>query len=106
MLSRDYLREHADEYRTALKNRGANVDIERFLEVDGERRRSIVSVEQLKAQRNSASQEIATLKKNQQDASSQLEAMSRVGDKLKVLDDRLAHIQETLGNPETGFPNV
>jgi seryl-tRNA synthetase len=106
MLSRDYLREHADAYRAALKNRGANVDIERFLELDAERRRSIVSVEQLKAQRNAASQEIATLKKNKQDASSQIEAMKRVGDEIKVLDERLAQIEEEFHQLEIGFPNV
>jgi len=72
MLARDYLREHADDYRLALKNRGSSADIERFLELDTERRRTIAQVEQLKAQRNNASQEIATLNKNKQDASSQI----------------------------------
>ena len=106
MLARDYLREHADEYRSALKNRGARVDIERFLELDAERRRSIASVEQLKAQRNAASQEIATLKKNKQDASAQIEAMKRVGDDIKVLDERIAQIEEEFQNLELEFPNV
>src|SRR5687768_4966805 len=90
MLAREYLRENADSYRQALKNRGAAVDIERFLELDGERRRSIAAVEQLKAQKNAASQEIATLKKNKQDASAQIDAMKCVGDEIKTLDDRLA----------------
>jgi len=68
MLAREYLREHADEYRVALKNRGASVDIERFLELDAERRRTIAQVEALKNQRNVASQEIAQLKKNKPEA--------------------------------------
>jgi seryl-tRNA synthetase len=106
MLARDYLREHADEYRTALKNRGASVDLERFLELDGERRRAIATVEQLKAQRNVASQEIAALKKSKQDASTQIEAMKHVGDEIKVLDERLAQIEDELRNLELYFPNV
>lgn len=106
MLARDYLREHADDYRAALKNRGASVDIERFLELDSERRRTIAQVEQLKAQRNTASQEIATLKKNKQDASSQIEAMKRVGDEIKELDARIGQIEEELNNLELYFPNV
>jgi len=106
MLARDYLRERADEYRIALKNRGATVDIERFLDLDGERRRAIVNVEQLKAQRNTASQEIATLKKSQQDASAQIEAMKRVGDEIKILDERLAQIEDEFRNLELFFPNV
>ena len=106
MLSREYVRENADHYRQALKNRGAKVDIERFLELDSERRRAIAQVEQLKAQKNSASAEIATLKKNKQDASSQIEAMKRVGDEIKVLDERLAQIEDELETLELEFPNA
>src|SRR5205809_1966585 len=106
MLSREYLREHADDYRAALKNRGAKVDFDRFLELDAERRRTIAHVETLKNQRNVASQEIATLKKNKQDATSQIDAMKRVGDEIKGLDARLAEIEEQLRTIELGLPNV
>jgi seryl-tRNA synthetase len=106
MLARDFLREHIDDYRLALKNRGASVDLERFIELDGERRRTISRVEQLKNQRNVASQEIATLKKNKEDASAQIEAMKRVGDEIRELDARIGQIEEELNNLELYFPNV
>ncbi|HEX9161807.1 MAG TPA: serine--tRNA ligase [Thermoanaerobaculia bacterium] len=106
MLAREYLREHADQYRSALKNRGANVDIDRFIELDAERRRTIARVEALKNQRNVASQEIAQLKKNKQDASAQIEAMKRVGDEIKQLDDRLGLVEDELHDLELYFPNV
>ena len=106
MLAREYLREHADEYRQALKNRGAKVDLERFLELDVERRRVISEVEQLKAKRNAASQEIATLKKNKQDASAQIEAMKSVGDDIARLDEQLTRIEDELALLERGFPNA
>ncbi|HEY2092039.1 MAG TPA: serine--tRNA ligase [Thermoanaerobaculia bacterium] len=106
MLSREYLRERADDYRIALKNRGASVDIERFIELDAERRRTIARVEQLKNQRNTASQEIAQLKKNKQDASAQIEAMKKVGEEIKELDARLAELEVELETLELYFPNV
>src|SRR5881398_1088929 len=106
MLSREYLREHTDDYRNALKNRGATVDLQPFLDLDAERRRIIAQVETLKNQRNVASQEIATLKKNKQDASAQIDAMKRVGDEIKKLDERLAAIEEELRALELGLPNV
>jgi len=106
MLSREYLRERTDDYRTALNNRGTSVDLERFLELDADRRRTITQVEALKAQRNAASQEIAQLKKNKQDATAQIEAMKRVGDEIKQLDERLAAVEEELRNLELYFPNV
>lgn len=106
MLAREYLRERTDDYRDALKRRGATVDLERFVTLDAERRRSIAQVEQLKAQKNAASQEIATLKKSKQDATSQIEAMKSVGEEIKILDDRLGQIEDELKTLELYFPNV
>lgn len=106
MLARDYLRERTDDYRLALKNRNASVDLDRFLELDGERRRVITQVEQLKAQRNAATQEIATLKKNKQDASAQIAAMKSVGDDIARLDEELAKIESELSQLERTFPNA
>ncbi len=106
MLSREWLREHPDEYRAALKNRGKTAGLDRFLDLEAERRRTIVQVETLKNQRNVASQEIAKLKKAKQDASSQIDAMKRVGDDIKKLDERLAAIETELSDVELGFPNV
>jgi len=106
MLAREYLRENTDLYRQALLNRNASVDLERFLELDGERRRAITQVELLKARKNAASQEIATLKKNKQDATAQIEALKGAGDEIKTLDDRLALIEEELKKLELYFPNV
>ena len=106
MLAREYLRENIDDYRIALKNRNARVDLDRFVDLDAERRRTITRVETLKNQRNVASQEIATLKKNKQDASAQIEAMKGVGDEIKALDARLAEIEEQLRAFELDLPNV
>jgi seryl-tRNA synthetase len=106
MLSREFLRENAEQYRQALKNRGAKVDLDRFLELESERRRTIARVETLKNQRNVASQEIAVLKKSKQDASAQIDAMKRVGDEIKQLDAALAGIEESLKNLELEMPNV
>src|SRR5437764_1451341 len=106
MLAREYLRENADAYRIALKNRGSSADIERFLALDAERRATIAEVETLKARRNVASQEIAALKKAKQDASAQIDAMKLVGDEIKQLDDRLGMVEDELRALELDFPNA
>ncbi|HVT01997.1 MAG TPA: serine--tRNA ligase [Thermoanaerobaculia bacterium] len=106
MLSREFLREHADEYGTALKNRNTSVDLETFLRLDTERRETIHRVEGLKSQRNKASEEIAQLKKAKGDASRQIEAMKHVGEEIKSLDLRLVETEEQLHALEMTFPNV
>jgi seryl-tRNA synthetase len=106
MLSRDYLRDRADDYRLALKNRNATAPFDRFAELDHERRTTIARVEALKNQRNVASQEIATLKKNKQDASALIESMKSVGDEIKELDGRLVAIDQELLEVELRLPNA
>src|SRR5260221_9333879 len=106
MLSREYLREQTDDYRNALKNRSASVDLQPFLDLDAERRRIIGQVEALKNQRNVASQEIATLKKNKQDASSQIEATKHLGDEIKGLDEQLGAVERELRDLELHLPNA
>ncbi|HEV7239421.1 MAG TPA: serine--tRNA ligase [Thermoanaerobaculia bacterium] len=106
MLAREYVRENADSYRQALKNRGASVDLDRFLELDAERRRAIAAVEQLKAQKNAASIEISNLKKNKQDATAQIEAMKALGPQISALDARVLEIEDEFRTLELEFPNV
>jgi seryl-tRNA synthetase len=106
MLSREYIRDHTDDYRNALKNRGADIPLDKFLQLEADRRRIIAKVEALKAKRNAASQEIANLKKNKQDASAQIEAMKGVGDEIKELDATQEVIELGLRNVELYFPNV
>ena len=106
MLSREFLRDSADRYRKSLDDRGAVVELDRFLDLDRERRETIQRVETLKNQRNVASQEIAQLKKNKQDAGEQIAAMKQVGDQIKELDERLAALEVEMEGLELGFPNV
>jgi seryl-tRNA synthetase len=106
MLSREYLRENSDDYRRALEARRATVDLDRFVTLDADRRRNIAQGEALKAQKNAASQEIATLKKSKQDASAQIDAVKRVGDEIAKLDEGLAAIEDELKTLELYFPNV
>ncbi|MHB0970882.1 MAG: serine--tRNA ligase [Thermoanaerobaculia bacterium] len=106
MLSREYLRESTDAYRTALKNRGSSVDLESFIALDAERRDIITRVEMLKNRKNVASQEIARLKKEKKDAGDQIDAMKAVGDEIKILDDKLVDVEARLHELEMVFPNV
>jgi seryl-tRNA synthetase len=106
MLSRDYLRDRADDYRLALKNRGATAPFDRFAELDHERRTTIARVEALKNQRNVASQEIAALKKNKGDATALIGSMKGVGEEIKELDGRLVTIDQELLEVELRLPNA
>jgi len=75
MLDLNFVRDHLEVVEEKLRQRGANPDelLRNFREIDTRRRAAITETESLKAQRNRASDEIAKLKKNKQDATGLIE---------------------------------
>jgi len=62
MLDLNFVREHLDLVREALSSRGTPQDaLDRFVELDAERRRVIGEADAINQQRNAASKEIGTL---------------------------------------------
>jgi seryl-tRNA synthetase len=106
MLDLSYFRGHLDEIERMAKNRHTVIDIARFQEIDGERRQIITSTERLKAERNKANEEIARLKKSGGDASEILARMKQVSDDIKLADERVAALDESLREYMLTVPNV
>ena len=55
----NYFREHLDLFAEMAKKRGTKIDLDAFRALNKERREMITATEELKAQRNKASEEIA-----------------------------------------------
>jgi seryl-tRNA synthetase len=90
-----YFREHLDVFAEMAKKRGAALDLDAFRTLDRERRELITSTEQLKAQRNKASDEIARLKKEKQNADALIAEMKQVSERIKSADERIAQLDST-----------
>jgi seryl-tRNA synthetase len=88
------------------KNRGATLDLDAFRKLDKERRELITSTEQLKAQRNKASEEIARLKKKKQDANSLIAEMKQVSESIKQSDERIAELDAKQHELLLTIPNL
>jgi seryl-tRNA synthetase len=108
MLDLNYVRENLDlvARRLALRGPNAAAGLDRFRELDAERRRSLTEVETLRNRRNTASDEIARLKKNKQDASALIAEMKQVSDRIKELDERAKKLDADLHELLAGLPNV
>ena len=85
----NYFRDHLEVFAQMAKNRGIALDLEGFRALDKERRELITSTEQQKAQRNKASEEIARLKKEKQNADSLIAEMKQVSERIKQSDERI-----------------
>jgi seryl-tRNA synthetase len=78
-----YFREHLDVFADMAKRRNMTLDIEGFRALDKQRRELITENEKRKAQRNRASDEIARLKKEKQNADALIAEMKQVSELIK-----------------------
>jgi seryl-tRNA synthetase len=106
MLDLGYVRQHLDDIEKMLQNRGVALDLGPFREIDGERRKIIHATEQMKADRNKASDEIVSLKKAGKDASAILARMKNVSDEIKKNDERIAELDERVKQFLLVIPNM
>ncbi|MFP3421958.1 serine--tRNA ligase, partial [Bacillus sp. SIMBA_161] len=70
------------------------------------RRELIVQTEKLKAERNEASQQIAVMKRNKENADEAIAKTREVGDQIKVIDDELHEVEEKLDYIMMRVPNI
>jgi seryl-tRNA synthetase len=106
MLDLGFVRDHLDVLEKMVRDRGAKLDLRPFVEIDTERRKLIQTNEGLKAERNKANEEIATLKRNKQDATAILVRMKEVSEEIKVSDVRIGELDEKLREFLLTVPNI
>ncbi|MGA2226447.1 MAG: serine--tRNA ligase [Syntrophobacteraceae bacterium] len=106
MLDVKFVRENIELVRRMLKNRQSDLDLQPLLELDEERRRILVDVEEKKHRRNVASEEISKLKKEKKDALSLVGEMRELGQEIKVLDERLDEVEQKFRDFLLIMPNV
>jgi seryl-tRNA synthetase len=114
MLDLGYVREHLDVIEKMARDRGISLDLAPFREIDTERRQLIRATELLKAERNKASDEIASLKKSPSAALPEmtgalnqiLTRMKEVSERVKQNDARIAELDERLKQFLLMVPNI
>ncbi len=106
MLDLNFIREHPDQVRMAMRNRQMeDAAVEAVLELDRRRRALIAEVEQLKAERNAVSKEIGVMK----DAvarQEKIQAMRALGERIDALDAELKGVEEQLQGVLATIPNL
>jgi seryl-tRNA synthetase len=106
MIDIKLLREQADMVRAALANRQAVIDLDAILEFDKSRRELVYAQEQLRAEQNQASAEIAKAKKAKEDASEAIAAMKQVSGRIKELDEQVRDVEDKLRAELLLVPNL
>jgi seryl-tRNA synthetase len=106
MLDVNRIREHPEEIERALQHRGVSLDLSGFRRLDESRRSLLKQIEDLRAKRNRASEEVARLKQEKKDAATLIAEMRTVGEEIGGIEGRLAGIEEELRALLLLVPNV
>ncbi|MFI5116448.1 MAG: serine--tRNA ligase [Terriglobales bacterium] len=108
MLDLGFVRDHLPLVEEKLRQRGMDPDgvLEDFHAIDVERRAAITKSETLKAQRNQATEEIAKLKKDKQDATALINQTKELREKISEAEKVAEEADARLRNILTGIPNL
>lgn len=106
MLDLKYVRSNLNNVGRMIKSRGYDLDISQFEALDGERRKRLTSLEDLRHRRNKVSEEIADMKKRGEDASPVIDEMKQVSSDIKEKEKQLTQYVDGLNQLLMVIPNI
>jgi seryl-tRNA synthetase len=108
MLDLAFVRDHLPLVEEKLRQRGMDpaAVLQDFHSLDQERRTAIRVSEELKARRNQASEEIAALKKQKQDATTQINETKDLREKIAEAEQRAGALDARMRDILSGIPNL
>jgi len=106
VLDLKVIREQPEAVERALAQKGGAELVTQIVALDGDRRRLIKDTEDLKAQRNRASEAIGQAKRKGEDASAEMARVREVGDRIKGLDAALKAVDERVEALLAQVPNL
>ena len=96
MLDLKFIRENPDQVAQGLEAKGVSVDLQTLLDLDLEKRTLLKHSEELKAKRNSSSDDIARLKKEGNPAEAIIAEMKTASQKISDFDANIFILGQNL----------
>src|SRR6266545_3291853 len=108
MLDPAYVRDHGDQVRAGLANRGLDPDtiLIPFAELDARRKALILEVEGLKREQNASGEDVARAKKQGLDPSAIFAANKARGQHIKELEGQLDDVERQRADLLMTVPNL
>lgn len=106
MLDLKFIRENPGLVKQGIINKNETDRVDELLELDKQRRSLITQTEELKAKKNTVSQEVGKLKKEGKDASSIITEMKVISERTKEIDGELHQIERKLNDILYYIPNL
>jgi len=106
MLDRKFIRSEPERVRRAIAEKNDPADLDAFLGKDREHLALLKEVEDLKAERNRASESINRMKQAGEDAGTAIAATRELAGRIKSLDAQRQALEQEIRVLELRFPNI
>ena len=106
MISLKQLRKNSEEYGLRIRSKGEDINISNVLSLDEKVRSLKHQANEIRSERNRASEAIGFAKQKNIDASEAIEKTRELGHRLKNIDSNLNHIEKELNDVLYTIPNL
>ena len=106
MLSLSRIRNNPEQIKAGLDSRNESIDLDKVLKLDEKQREKIHQLNEMRAQRNSASEAIAEAKRSGKDSDDAIADMRKVSDIIRDLEKVVSDIEQTLDDQLELIPNI
>lgn len=106
MLDVKFVQENLDLVIRKTASRGMEIDLAPFADLIKQKKVQLQKVEALRFELNTTSKLIGQMKKNKEEASSEIAAMKKVSDEIRTLEESLKEVDEELKSILLNIPNI
>lgn len=106
MLDIKLIRENPEKINELLKRRNPNLSIDEVIQIDAERRAVQTKADELRAKRKKESQQIGELKKKGENTDAVQEDVRKIGDEIKILEEKEVELDQKQRNLLLNIPNT
>jgi len=106
MLDIRFIRENVEVVRKGLAAKNVKVDLDGLLELDKKRRDFIVQLDELRAKKNAANDDISRSIKEGQDPKPKIGAMKDIAANIDQLEPQVRELENQISERVLGIPNI
>ena len=106
MLDLKFIRENVDLVKKALADRNLKIDLDGFVRIIDQRKKVLLELEELRAQKNKANDEISALLKEKKDAQAKIASMKAIAQNIDDLEAQLKELDPQIDKIILTIPNI
>ena len=106
MLDIKFIRENLGLVKESLKKRNLNLDLDNLIEIDDKRRKALFELEDLRAEKNKANEEITGLLKEKKDPKEKIASMKHIANRIDSLEKELKDFEPLIYRILLSIPNI